>query len=128
MSENKEQTVQTIQAGVAWSEIQLKEKLVDPSIVNKKELNRNLQLGFIDKQLFKDLSRKTYRANIFLTYDDEISQEYGISNLKNNEEQLVMSGSIGGKVRDSLNTTNQNQRYYEERSGMFSGLFKRKQQ
>ena len=111
-----------------WSQIQLENQKVNPANQKQNELylNRNLQLGNLDKPTFKDLQIKSDKALVFADTNNQLYKRYAQRTLNKNEYTNVLSGSKYGFVRTSLNTTIQRQELKDESPRGLSGLFSRK--
>ena len=111
-----------------WSQIQLENQKINPANQKQNELylNRNLQLGNLDKPTFKDLQIKSDKALVFADTNNQLYKRYAQRTLNKNEYTNVLSGSKYGFVRTSLNTTIQRQELKDESPRGLSGLFSRK--
>ena len=111
-----------------WSQIQLENQKINPANQKQNELylNRNLQLGNLDKPTFKDLQIKSDKALVFADTNNQLYKRYAQRTLNKNEYTNVLSGSKYGFVRTSLNTTTQRQELKDESPRGLSGLFSRK--
>lgn len=109
--------------------IQLLEKNVEPENRNQDFLNRNFQLGKIDKTQFGMFSYRMQRGIDFLTFPREqggfLTAQYGAEFIKKNEALLVLSGSVGGFVRDINQTNKSDAKVEQQSSGMFGSMFKK---
>jgi len=123
-----ENTTQEQQAAI-WSQLQLENQKINPANKQNNDdyLNRNLQLGNLDRGTFEELRLKSDRALIFLNTSNPLYLNNGYRTLKKNEYVNVLSGSKAGFVRTSLNTQTQRQEMKDETKRGFSfGLFGKK--
>jgi|SRR6056297_754338 len=121
MTENDDTTKQI----TIWSQIQLENQKINPA--NKKNnesyINRNLQLGNLDKATFQVLQLRADKALLFADTQSEIYKRYAQRTLSRNEYTNILSGSKYGFVRTSINTTTQRQELKDESPTGLRGLF-----
>lgn len=125
MTENQTQE----QQAAIWSQLQLENQKINPATtaLNSTYLNRNLQLGNLDRETFQKLRLKSERAILFMTTNNALYRNNGQRAMLNIEHVNVLSGSKQGFVRTSLNTQTQRQELKDESKKGFSlGIFGRK--
>jgi len=111
-----------------WSQLQLENQKINPatSEINNAYLNRNLQLGNLDRETFRQLSLKADRALLFSSSrTNPIYVHNGLRSLSKIQFVNVLSGSKNGFVRTSLNTQTQRQELKDETKKGFAGIFSR---
>lgn len=119
-----------VESNQVFSGVQLQEKNIEPEFRNQEFLNRNFQLGNIPKGSFKVFAYRMQRGLDFKSFPKDhggfLSKGYGEELIKKNEALLVLSGSVGGFVRD-INQTNKIDSKQEQTSrGAMSSMFSKK--
>ncbi len=103
----------------AWDPIQLQNKVIEPdSKLSRERISRNLQLGYVNnfKQLMFINNRIEF-ADILCNFSiDEggwLLKEYGMQMFQTLDKQIVLSNSLNGFGRKSLNTQRKEMDYAE---------------
>lgn len=90
------------------AEVELKDKLVEPDLLNFKKQSRNFQLGYITRKDLVSINQKSHLALVLhdFPYSEGgwLLQQYGEKELKELDMMFVMSNSVNGFGRLSINT------------------------
>lgn len=114
------------QANRVYSHLDIQSKIIEPDKDIFQHINRNFQLGFIDRRDFLQLSFLLERSLIMMQYPSPLMQRQALENLQLINSKLVLSGSIDGNVRTGINThTNINKMTQENKGGVLSGVFRK---
>jgi predicted phosphohydrolase len=109
-----------------YSHLQIQQKQIDPNNQIFKEINRNLQLGQIDKKEYKELKIAAEKLLILNKYPSILMQKEAREIMEMLNTRLVLSGSVEGFVRKQINTqTNIQKVTQENKGGVLRGIFKR---
>jgi len=109
-----------------YSHLQIQQKQIDPSNKIFQDINRNLQLGNIDKKEYMELKIMVERLLIMNKYSSPLMQREAREIMEVLNTRLVLSGSVRGFVRQMINThTNVNKVTLETKGGVLSGVFKK---
>jgi hypothetical protein len=109
-----------------YSHLQIQQKQIDPSNKIFQDINRNLQLGNIDKNEYRELKIAVERLLIMNKYTSPLMQKEARELMEMLNTRLVLSGSVKGFVRTMINThTNINKVTQETKGGALSGIFKK---
>lgn len=123
MSEAKATEMQQVNI---YSQLQIQNKLIEPENNVVSLINRNHQLGNIDKRDYFRMCAMLERQIIYAKSNSSLyHREAGLIN-EQVQFQLGLSGSVNAKVRDALNTQTQIQKQsMENKGGFLSGVFRR---
>lgn len=110
-----------------YSHLDLGNKQLEPEKdIYRTLINRNFQLGYIDNKEYAHLSLLLEKSFIFMEFDSVLMRKEASLYLNMINSRLVLSGSVGGNVRTSINThTNINKVTEEKKGGVLSGVFRK---
>lgn len=109
-----------------FSQLQIQNKLVEPENNVVELINRNHQLGNIDKRDYFRMCAMLERQIIYAKSNSALYHREAKLINEQIQFQLGLSGSVNAKVRDALNTQTQIQKQsLENKSGFLSGVFRR---